>query len=143
MTGSEFAIILVSCLLGSSGLMGFLFWVITRRIEKRDKDKADIRFRSETAESEKEKLKSEKEKQLCDRIGLVEIGTKALLHNELYQATSMYLAKKYCSQSDKANLEMLAKPYFEMKMNDVCKRQYEECMSLPNCKESKRKSAND
>lgn len=143
MTGSEFAIILVSCLLGSSGLMGFLFWIITRRIEKRDKDKADIRFRSDNEAKEIAAAKALKEKELCDRIGLVEHGTKALLHNELYQATSVYLTRKWCSQADKANLEMMATPYFEMKMNGVCKRQYEECMSLPNCKESKRKSAND
>ena len=65
-------------------------------------------------------------------------GLRAILHDNLYQACSTYLARGYCSIDDRENLEEMYKPYKNLNGNGTAEHLYHKCQELPLEPEEKR-----
>ena len=66
-------------------------------------------------------------------------GILALLHDRLYLACSIFIARGWASLDDRENLECLYKPYKALGGNGTGESLYKKCLELPLTADSREK----
>ena len=84
------------------GFIGFLFGALFRRTSK-----------------------------LVKKLGFIEKGVLAILHDRIYQNCSYHRDQGYVTLTDRVNLDYMYKPYQSLGGNGICEDMYNKLFDLP------------